>query len=165
MKKILLPTDFSENSNKVIAFALEAFNDEPCEFYFLHTYQYHSYGLDALNILFDSKEFFEKADLVKYQKIVEQVNPFVQQAKYSQHNFKILCKSSELVRLIKESIKKFKIDIVLVGTEGMEINTRNYLEKNVNDIVESVRACPVMAVPLTGEAWQALGIDNVNLAS
>mgnify|MGYP000303646047 CR=1 FL=1 len=38
MKKILLPTDFSENAQKAIDYALLLFKNEACTFYLLHAY-------------------------------------------------------------------------------------------------------------------------------
>ena len=38
MKKILLPTDFSENSWNAIQFALHFFKDQRCNFILLNTY-------------------------------------------------------------------------------------------------------------------------------
>ena len=38
MKKILLPTDFSENSLNAIRYAVQLFKNEKCVFYILNTY-------------------------------------------------------------------------------------------------------------------------------
>ncbi len=38
MKKVLLPTDFSDNSYKAISYAMSLFKDEECTFFLLHTY-------------------------------------------------------------------------------------------------------------------------------
>src|SRR5690606_2937541 len=38
MKKIILPTDFSENAYNAIAYALELFKNEECTFFLLNTY-------------------------------------------------------------------------------------------------------------------------------
>ncbi|MAK35697.1 MAG: universal stress protein, UspA family, partial [Flavobacteriaceae bacterium] len=38
MKRILLPTDFSENAYNAIAYALQLYKQETCTFYLLHTY-------------------------------------------------------------------------------------------------------------------------------
>ena len=39
MKKILLPTDFSENSINAIEYATELFKDIPCKFYVLNVFK------------------------------------------------------------------------------------------------------------------------------
>lgn len=38
MKRILLPTDFSENAANAISYAVRLFKDEECIFYLLNTY-------------------------------------------------------------------------------------------------------------------------------
>ena len=39
MKKILLPTDFSENSLNAIEYASHLFKDVPCKFYLLNVFK------------------------------------------------------------------------------------------------------------------------------
>ena len=48
MKKILLPTDFSENSWNAIDFALQLFKNETCTFYLLNTYTPIIYNLEEI---------------------------------------------------------------------------------------------------------------------
>ena len=38
MKRILLPTDFSENAYNAISYAVQLYKDIKCKFYILHTY-------------------------------------------------------------------------------------------------------------------------------
>ena len=38
MKRIIIPTDFSENAFNAIAYALQLFAEESCTFYLVHTY-------------------------------------------------------------------------------------------------------------------------------
>ena len=50
MKKILLPTDFSDNSWNAIKYALQLYKDQECNFILLHTYTpivYHVEHLQA----------------------------------------------------------------------------------------------------------------------
>ncbi|MBD98974.1 MAG: hypothetical protein CMO34_03950 [Verrucomicrobia bacterium] len=164
MKKILLPTDFSKASDQVIAFALEAFNDEPCVFYFMHAYPYEVYGLDALCLLQQGEEIFKEADMKVFVKMVDQVSHFAKQEKYSKHFLKLICKDVELIKGIREVIKEFDIDILLIGTEGENPKTHQYKEKTVNKIVEEIKSCPVMTIPLSGEAWASMGLEDIKLA-
>ncbi len=48
MKKILLPTDFSENSTNAIHYAMAFFKDEACEFYVLNVQKMSSFISDDL---------------------------------------------------------------------------------------------------------------------
>ncbi len=38
-KRILLPTDFSKNALNAIRYALDLYQDQTCDFYFLNVYQ------------------------------------------------------------------------------------------------------------------------------
>ena len=46
MKKILLPTDFSDNAWNAIEYALKLFKDEVCTFYLLNTYTPAVYNIE-----------------------------------------------------------------------------------------------------------------------
>ena len=46
MKKILLPTDFSDNARNAINYALSLYKDENCKFYLLNTYTPIIYNYD-----------------------------------------------------------------------------------------------------------------------
>ena len=46
MKKVLLPTDFSDNAWNAITYALDLLKDESCEFFLLHTYVPAFYRVD-----------------------------------------------------------------------------------------------------------------------
>lgn len=165
MKKILIPTDFSKASDKVISFALEAFNNEPCEFYFLHTYTYEVNGLDAISLLQERDDFFKKIDMNTFIKMVDQVSYFANKAPYSKHTFKLLCKNSGFAEGVKEAINKFGIDIILIGTGGKNSKTNKYVETKVNMLVKTIEKCPVMAVPFNGEAWASMGLEDIKMAS
>jgi hypothetical protein len=165
MKKILLPTDFSKNSEDLIVFALEAFNDEPCIFYFMHTYNYEVHGLDAISLLLEGADFFKEADLTVFKKMVDQVGYFANKVEYSKHFLKLLCKNAELIEGIQEAVEKLNIDIVLIGTQGEDPKTKQYKEDTVNKIIKEIEACPVMAVPLNEEAWASMGLEDIKMAS
>jgi hypothetical protein len=165
MKTILLPTDFTESSNEIIAFALEAFNDEPCVFYFILTYSYKVHGLDALSVLHEGDAFFEEADTVPLKKMAKQISYFASQKTYCKHKFKMLCKPSTFIEGVKEAAEQFNADIILVGTKGKKPNTNKYLEKNINKMMTTINSCPIMAVPLNGKAWTCSGLDEIKLAS
>lgn len=161
MKKILLPTDFSKNSYEVIAFALEAFNDEPCVFYFIHATQFDNNGLGLEDSLQNGDTFFEERNTKVFQKMVNQVSFFAGKEEYSKHFLKLICKNAELIEGMKTAINNFDIDIVLVGTS--EDNSANSKQKgkNVNAILNEIKDCPVMAVPLAGEAWKSMDENTI----
>ena len=50
-KKILLPTDFSENSINAIHYALDMYKHDTCQFYVLNAFSMPSYDVDSLQML------------------------------------------------------------------------------------------------------------------
>ena len=48
MKKILLPTDFSDNANNAISYAVQLYKNEKCNFILLNTYTPIIYQVEFL---------------------------------------------------------------------------------------------------------------------
>ena len=146
MKKILLPTDFSENSWNAIAYALQLFKNEICEFYLLNAYTpviYHveyvlvnaaKYGLgdavreNALKNLDDFKDRMTKSF----------TNP--------KHTIKTIAAFNTLVSEIKEIVEKKKIDYVVMGTKGATGAAEVLFGSNTVHVFKNVN-CPILAVP------------------
>ncbi|TGV04333.1 universal stress protein [Flavivirga rizhaonensis] len=146
MKKILLPTDFSNNSWNAISYALQLFKNETCKFYLLNAYTpviYHveyvlvspaQYGLgdavreNALKQLEDFKTRIEK----------EFSNP--------KHTLKTMAVFNTLVSEIKEVVDKKAIDYVVTGTKGATGVKEVLFGSNTVHIFKNVK-CPVIAIP------------------
>ena len=64
MKKILLPTDFSENALNAIHYALHLFKDESCAFFILNTYTpmiyNYEYQLNADQFMMEAVDMVKK---------------------------------------------------------------------------------------------------------
>ncbi|HAT67935.1 MAG TPA: universal stress protein, partial [Flavobacteriaceae bacterium] len=50
MRKVLIPTDFSRNAWDAIAYAVDLFKNEPCEFYILNVYSLADFATDNLMV-------------------------------------------------------------------------------------------------------------------
>jgi len=59
-KKILLPTDFSENSINAIKYALDMYKHDVCQFYVLNAINMPNHSIDTINMLQFDKNSFEK---------------------------------------------------------------------------------------------------------
>ncbi|MBZ9631439.1 universal stress protein [Salegentibacter sp. LM13S] len=118
MKKILLPTDFSENAYNAIAYAIKAFKDEECTFYLLNTYTPVLY--DSEYILYNSTqpnlaEAYKKNSLSGLRKVERKIN---RDFKNPKHRFEKISAFNLLIDEMKEQLKSKEIDLVIMGTQG-----------------------------------------------
>ena len=78
MKKILLPTDFSENALNAIDYALQLFKDETCAFFILNTYTpmiyNYEYQLNADQYMMEAVDMVKKNSEEKLDEHVKTLN-------------------------------------------------------------------------------------------
>jgi hypothetical protein len=162
MKKILIPIDFSKSSNEVISLALSTFADEPCEFNILHTYSYEIYGLDAFSLLQLGRDYFTKDEIKRLGQMLKQISPYSTDPRYARHKFKLLPKTSDLMDDVQEALDQFDIDMFVIGTHGVD-SSGICKERSVNRLLNSITNCPVMAIPLNGEAWVTKDLEEIRM--
>ena len=56
MKKILLPTDFSDNAWNAIVYALKLYKNQKCKFVLLNTYTPMIYNIDYMEITMELQQ-------------------------------------------------------------------------------------------------------------
>ncbi|MEO1032763.1 MAG: universal stress protein [Bacteroidota bacterium] len=157
MLSILLPTDFSKNSENAIRYALEFYKEEACKFYFLHCYppaifsyeyQIHK-GLVGKNI-HDILEAETKERLYDFA--------FSIMSDYGHHKeFNILVVKGFLPDQIARVTSQHHIDLIVMGTKGETSSDRVVFGTNTIQVINK-RCCPVIAVP---EAYEFKGINNI----
>lgn len=148
MKKILLPTDFSENSWNAIDFALQLFQNEICEFYLLNTYTPVIYNLNEIVI---SAAQSNLEDIIKENAIngLKQVKArIIKEHNNLKHNFIEITSFNTLIGEINELNKDATIDYIVMGTKGATGAKEILFGSNAVHVFKSAK-CPVLAVPDT----------------
>jgi nucleotide-binding universal stress UspA family protein len=136
MMNILLPTDFSENSKNAAAYALQFFEEVPCNFYLLHAYPASGLAIGANpNII--PAEVQEKFD-----HLLEWLNGIRKNPEHTLHtSFKV----NYLIEAVRQQVEEKKIDLILMGTKGATNKKGAIVGKNTSDIMMKVK-CPAMAI-------------------
>ncbi len=146
MKKIILPTDFSDNSWNAITYAVQLFKDEVVTFYLLNTYTpiIHHYE----QTMFISSQY-GLADAMR-ETSIKRLNEFktkiISEFNNENHTFETISEFNMLVPEIKEIIKEKDIDYVIMGTKGATGAIEVLLGSNTVQIFKNVK-CPVLAIP------------------
>ncbi|WP_273565648.1 universal stress protein [Maribacter halichondriae] len=146
MKRILLPTDFSDNAFEAIRYALLAFKDIECTFYLLHTYTppiYHTeylLGSPGQIGLGDIMHETSQTQLEQLQSSLENLyeNP--------KHTFKVHTAFNTLLGEIAETIENENIGLVVMGTKGATGAKEILFGTNTVHVIKRAK-CAVLAVP------------------
>lgn len=146
MKKILLPTDFSDNAWNAIEYALQLFKDEVCTFYLLNTYTPAVYHIEYVLVnpaqfgLIDSERDTSLSNLEKVHDKIKKTlrNP--------NHRIEKISVFNSLIPEIKEQVKEKKIDYIVMGTKGATGAKEVLFGSNTVHVLNQVK-CPVLAVP------------------
>lgn len=146
MLKVLLPTDFSDNSFEAIRYALLVFKDMECEFQLLHTYMPPIYQVEYV---FGSPGQIGLGDAIKENAINDLKklrNRLEEQYKNSKHSFKSHICLNTLTAQVSEMVEDEKIDVIVMGTKGAKGAQEILLGTNTVDIIKKAK-CPVIAIP------------------
>ena len=146
MKRIILPTDFSDNAYNAICYAINLFKEEECTFYLLHTYtpaiyraEYvlHSPGQIGLGDIYQENSLTQLKDLEK-QLIAEFNN--------KKHTFMVHSAFNTLIDEIIETSKNENADMVIMGTQGATGAKEILIGTNTVHVIKNA-CCPVIAIP------------------
>jgi len=146
-KRIILPTDFSNNSWNAIEYALIVFKDVPCDFFILNSYQVGASGLSTkmagandtrlYNLIKEQSERDLKRDLEKIKKLDK--NP--------EHKFIARSVADTLVNAIGKTVYNEEIDYIIMGTKGSSGLKEVFIGSNTYNVIKDIDFCPIIAVP------------------
>ncbi len=146
MRKILIPTDFSENSLNAIKYATELFKYERAEIYLLHTFAEEVY--DEKVRLADL--IFEDLKQKTFQKTKEVLDDFRQEILHfspnPKHTIHTIPEFGLLVDSVNDWVEKENIDVVVMGTKGHTADKTLTFGSNTLQVIKYVQ-CPVLAIP------------------
>jgi len=146
MKRILLPTDFSENAFNAIKYAVQLFKEDACEFFLLHTYT---------PVMVSSGSMIDSYSALTLQKIAQEsaqnkLNTLEQKIQEAfpnpNHTFTTTASFNMLISEMKRLIEEHTIDFVIMGTQGATGAKEVFLGTQTMYAIKKMK-CPVIAVP------------------
>ncbi len=147
MKKILLPTDFSDNAWNAIFTALKLYANVVCKFYLLHAYEPNALNLLGrkgqlrLGVIYDSLSQYSEQELGKvFAYLKENHNN-------AKHSFETVSKSDTLQEAVQEMVSTKDIDLIVMGTQGASGAKEVFMGSNTVKVLKHSKKCPVLAVP------------------
>jgi len=158
MKKILIPTDFSENAGDALDYALHLIKGQKAKIHIVNVVTPMAIPTDvAVTSVPPSQE-----EIVNANKAMEALESFGKaffgETKQTNIEISTSVEIGPVAAMIKNKAKELETDIIIMGTQG---SNHSFVEKVVGTISTEVidhAACPVILVP---KNYKFKPIDNV----
>lgn len=147
MIHVLLPTDFSDNAKNAIIYALNFYKKKTCYFTFLHAYKVNDYEEESLLTPIPRESLLLEVHKEKENKLQDLIRELKNEQENKLHKYEIVIANKSLVSAVKEEIKKKKITLVVIGTQGHTGAIEVVYGSNTVNLMEEIQKCPVLAVP------------------
>lgn len=144
MKKILIPTDFSENAYNALEYGVRLFAEEDCVFHLLYTYTPALYNSGYLvDPSLSINEIYKQDGLRSIARVVKRIKKDHPNKK---HSFRKISSFNFLQDEIKEQVKASEIDLIIMGTQGATGAARILFGTHTVHAIKGA-ICPLIAVP------------------
>jgi len=146
MKKILLPTDFSENAWNAISYALQLFKDESCNFILLNTFMPKLYNAQYISV--DSAKYglLDPIKKASVKKLEDLKNRILKDFPNPKHNISQISSFNSLVDEINALQKGNVMDYIVMGTKGASGVKEILFGSNTVRVLKNITS-PVIVVP------------------
>ena len=143
MKNILIPTDFSKNARNALRYGLAYFPNTAVNFFILHIEHSEKDDLEeeSFRLTLSPKTLSETQESLQ-----KEIDFCKKTSKNPMHNFIQLISDKPLVEAVRNSVKKNKIDYIVIGTRGASKRKCNTIGSVSYEIISKVK-CPTIVVP------------------
>jgi len=143
MKKILIPTDFSNNAYNALFHATRIMEGKACTFYILNVY----------NSFTPLQRPISSSDITKH--LEDESSEGLQQVAHrirtddddTNHTFKTFSKRGNLLDIVSKIVKKEAIDLIVMGNRGRSEIEAIFMGSNALDLTTKIKQCPILTIP------------------
>lgn len=146
MKNILLLTDFSENANNAITYALEFLENEKCIFHLMHVHKMGSFTADNLSLSSTSNTIHETIVEIPKKKLESLVNDLQSKFKNNNHRFETIVDYDDFTDAINQILNPKKIDLIILGSNGKTGAKEIIFGSNTLNVIRKVN-CTTLVIP------------------
>ncbi len=143
--KLLVLTDFSDNSWMATRYAISLFEDRDCDFYFLNTYEKDTEVFSRPFVLENNRpsdpEHESKEGLGRLLVRLSQLDIPIR------HRFHVISREGIIVKEAQNIAEKLAVDMIIMGvSSNPDQRKRNYSGHTLS-LIENVKKIPVLIVP------------------
>ena len=148
MKKILMPTDFSETSDNAFVYALEMARVLRSELVLLHTFDLPIVDSQAIPINYGLiYETIELNNFEHFKEYLPKLRELAKERNLENIAMNHILMDGDLISNIKKVVIQENIDFVVMGTKGAHGWSEVFLGTNTGSVLKGV-SVPVLCVPL-----------------
>ncbi len=144
MKKILLPTDFSDSARKACEYAINLFGDEPVNFVLVNSYIVPASTSEMLISISDVLRQNSIENLLTERNFLAALYP----SKSKQLEY--ISTNGYLDTCLHELTKQHDVQLIVMGTTGASGLKKFFMGSNAAKVLRNVK-CPIITVPHTME--------------
>ena len=138
MKNILVPTDFSENAENALRFAINIANHFESQIYLINVYNPQS----QTGMFMSVRDFMKNDSEVQLSKLVKKYKGGL----FHDTNLEAKAIEGLPVDVITQLAKKLSADLIVMGTQGASGLKEIFFGSNTEAVIQKAK-CPVMAIP------------------
>jgi nucleotide-binding universal stress UspA family protein len=146
MRKVLIPTDFSENALNAIKYAMELFKYDRTDFYIMHAYGDDLYSNNSGQDRDSVDEARDKALKNSNEELKVIIENMKSISSNPRHNYFPVSVFGALVDEANEIAELENVDVIVMGTKGKSDDRNLTFGSNTLQVIKYVK-CPVLAVP------------------
>jgi nucleotide-binding universal stress UspA family protein len=147
-RKILLPTDFSNNAWMAVNYAIELYKNDACDFYILNVFSATSNIMETLINMEPGSELYETAKDNSKKGLGETLDKLIiNNNSNPKHHFKTISVFNNTIEAIKDIVEQKDIEMIVMGTKGETNSKGTIFGSTATYVMEKVRNCPVIVVP------------------
>jgi nucleotide-binding universal stress UspA family protein len=146
MRKIVVPTDFSDNAYNALKYACEIFKYERSEIFIIHAFADEVYQLGNIkerSILEKKKDEVEQKTAAALEELMRKIKEYAPNPK---HTYTSIATFGSLIDEVNDLVERENTDIVVMGTRGAANDKSNTFGSNTLNVMKYVQ-CPVLAIP------------------
>lgn len=157
MKRVLLPTDFSDNSKNAVDYALQLLSGQDCTLYMLNVQKASEFTLDDMYSAPAGASVHQAILKDNKQELKEYIQHLTE--KYSFENFKFIpsVDYDVFTAAVQQLVDSENIDLIIMGSNGATGAREVLFGSNTLKVIRKVD-CPVLIVP---EDYRFKALDAV----
>ncbi|WAC02324.1 universal stress protein [Lacinutrix neustonica] len=147
-RRILLPTDFSNNAWHAMLYAIELYKEDSCDFFILNVFSATGNIMDSLLNMEPGSELYELAKEKSETGLAQVLDKITLQAfNNPKHHFSTISTFNNPLEAIKNTVEEKDIELVVMGCKGRTNSDKSSFGSVSLYVMEKVRNCPVIVVP------------------
>lgn len=146
-KRILCYTDFSKNALNAINYAIQLYEKQNCNFYFLNAFQADRKALDIVALAPEpGNKVYEDAKKTSEEGLKKIEEDLSIKFKNPKHSYKSISNYNSLLYALKNTITSNDINLLVISAKDALDNEE---DENIPtlDVMEYITECSILAVP------------------